>query len=82
MPRRRTRPATRTEHDLLGAKEVPADARYGIQTLRAIENFAISGLYTVVAVPVALVGLATPLLAALAMSLSSVTVTLNALRLR
>jgi aspartate ammonia-lyase len=44
MPRRRPRPATRTEHDLLGAKEVPAAARYGIQTLRAIENFAISGV--------------------------------------
>jgi aspartate ammonia-lyase len=44
MPRRSPRPATRTEHDLLGAKEVPAAARYGIQTLRAIENFAISGV--------------------------------------
>jgi Cu2+-exporting ATPase len=53
------------------------------QAVRRIrENFAISGLYNVVAVPVALVGLATPLLAALAMSVSSVTVTLNALRLR
>jgi CRP-like cAMP-binding protein len=30
--------ATRTEHDLLGEREVPADARYGIQTLRAVEN--------------------------------------------
>jgi len=36
--------ATRTEHDLLGAREVPADALYGIQTLRALENFAISGV--------------------------------------
>lgn len=35
---------TRLEHDLLGDKEVPADAYYGIQTLRAIENFeGISG---------------------------------------
>lgn len=35
---------TRIEHDLLGNKEVPADAYYGVQTLRAIENFAgISG---------------------------------------
>ena len=31
--------ATRTEHDLLGEKQVPADAYYGIQTLRGIENF-------------------------------------------
>lgn len=36
---------TRIEHDLLGEKEVPADAYYGIQTLRAIENFEnISGI--------------------------------------
>ncbi|KAK8839945.1 hypothetical protein M9Y10_031660 [Tritrichomonas musculus] len=31
--------ATRTEHDLLGEKQVPADAYYGIQTLRGFENF-------------------------------------------
>jgi aspartate ammonia-lyase len=37
-------PKTRTEHDLLGTKEVPADAYYGVQTARAIENFHISGL--------------------------------------
>ncbi|MDO5620588.1 MAG: heavy metal translocating P-type ATPase [Paracoccus sp. (in: a-proteobacteria)] len=49
---------------------------------RIKENFAISFGYNVVAVPIALVGLATPLLAALAMSISSITVTLNALRLR
>ena len=30
---------TRIEHDLLGEKEVPVDAYYGIQTLRGIENF-------------------------------------------
>ncbi len=35
---------TRTEKDSLGTKEVPADAYYGIQTLRAVENFPISGL--------------------------------------
>jgi aspartate ammonia-lyase len=35
---------TRTEHDLLGAREVPADAYWGIHTLRAIENFPISGV--------------------------------------
>ena len=34
----------RIEHDLLGKKEVPADAYYGIQTLRALENFKISGV--------------------------------------
>jgi aspartate ammonia-lyase len=36
--------ATRTERDPLGELPVPADALYGIQTLRAHENFPISGL--------------------------------------
>jgi len=35
---------SRTEKDPLGSKEVPAEALYGIQTLRAVENFPISGL--------------------------------------
>lgn len=35
---------TRTERDPLGEKAVPATALYGIQTLRAAENFPISGL--------------------------------------
>lgn len=35
---------TRTEHDLIGEKEIPIDAYYGIQTLRAKENFDISGV--------------------------------------
>ena len=33
---------TRTEHDLLGSREVPDDAYWGIHTLRATENFVIS----------------------------------------
>ena len=33
---------TRIEHDLLGKREIPADALYGIQTLRGLENFSIS----------------------------------------
>ena len=33
----------RIEHDLLGEKAIPADAFYGVQTARAIENFQISG---------------------------------------
>lgn len=37
-------PATRMEHDLLGEKAVPADAYYGVQTARALENFRISGV--------------------------------------
>jgi aspartate ammonia-lyase len=33
----------RVEHDLLGDRAVPADAYYGVHTLRALENFPISG---------------------------------------
>ncbi|HYC50498.1 MAG TPA: aspartate ammonia-lyase [Gemmatimonadaceae bacterium] len=36
--------AFRTEKDPLGEKQVPASALYGVQTLRAMENFPISGL--------------------------------------
>ena len=35
---------TRRERDLLGERDVPVEALYGIQTLRAIENFCISGI--------------------------------------
>jgi len=35
---------TRTEKDPLGALEVPAGAMYGVQTLRAVQNFPVSGL--------------------------------------
>lgn len=35
---------TRTEHDLLGDREVPFEFYYGIQTLRATENFPITGI--------------------------------------
>jgi len=34
---------TRREHDLLGERDVPDDALYGVQTLRAMENFPITG---------------------------------------
>ena len=37
---------TRTESDLLGKKEIPFEAYYGVQTLRALENFQISGVKT------------------------------------
>lgn len=36
--------STRVEHDLLGEKQVPDDHYYGIQTLRAVENFSITGI--------------------------------------
>ena len=37
-------PKTRQEHDSIGTKEVPAEAYYGVQTLRAAENFYITGM--------------------------------------
>ncbi|WP_372698287.1 aspartate ammonia-lyase [Arthrobacter sp. JSM 101049] len=35
--------ATRLEHDLIGDREVPTDAYWGVHTLRAAENFPITG---------------------------------------
>ena len=49
---------------------------------RALENFSFAGAYNLIAVPVAMLGLINPLLAAQAMSGSSLIVTLNALRIR
>jgi aspartate ammonia-lyase len=37
---------TRTEKDLLGEKQIPNEAYYGVQTARALENFQISGVKT------------------------------------
>ena len=34
---------TRREHDLIGDKDVPASAYYGVHTLRAVENFPVTG---------------------------------------
>ncbi|UXU76378.1 MULTISPECIES: heavy metal translocating P-type ATPase [unclassified Paracoccus (in: a-proteobacteria)] len=66
--------------DLAPVAEVIAVARSARARIK--ENFAISVIYNIVAVPIAIAGMATPLMAALAMSLSSISVTLNALRLR
>ena len=70
---------------LLGTSLAPlagAVQTAGSATRRIRENFAIAALYNAIAIPVALLGFATPLAAALAMSASSVSVSLNALRLR
>jgi Cu2+-exporting ATPase len=49
--------------------------------VRALENFAFSAVYNAVAAPAAVLGLINPFVAAIAMSASSLIVTLNALRM-
>jgi aspartate ammonia-lyase len=44
MPSPAAKCATRREHDLLGEAEVPAGAYWGIHTLRAVENFPVTGI--------------------------------------
>jgi Cu2+-exporting ATPase len=66
--------------DLEPIVEAISTARLATKRIR--QNFGIATIYNVVAVPLAVAGLATPLIAALAMSTSSITVSLNALRLR
>jgi len=62
---------------------LPEAQRVSVRAVRRIrENFAVSFGYNIIAVPIALVGLASPLIAALAMSVSSITVALNSLRLK
>ena len=48
-----TRPGVRVEHDLIGELEIPAEAYWGINTARALQNFDITG--TPIAVHSALV---------------------------
>lgn len=62
---------------VLTAYEVSKKARR-----RVMENFAFAALYNMCAIPLAVFGFVTPLIAALAMSGSSIIVTLNALRLQ
>ncbi len=65
-----------TQFDAL--PEVLRCARVARRRIR--ENFQVATIYNIVAVPLAVAGLATPLIAALAMSASSITVSLNAVR--
>lgn len=78
---------SRTAADAVFQGEALAPVAATIRTARMAgrlvkQNFALALVYNVVALPVALAGLATPLVAAVAMSSSSLVVTLNALRLR
>jgi Cu2+-exporting ATPase len=67
-------------NDLMVVREALETAR---QARRLVyQNFGLAALYNLIAVPVAVAGLATPLVAAIAMSSSSLIVTTNALRLR
>lgn len=67
------------EHGLEAVAEAIVTARRA--RARALENFGLSALYNLLAAPLAIAGLATPFVAAIAMSASSLIVTLNALRL-
>src|SRR6056297_2119806 len=66
--------------DLSPIASACATARAATRRIR--ENFRIATVYNIIAVPLAIAGLCSPLIAALAMSASSITVSLNALRLR
>ncbi|MBW8303915.1 MAG: HAD-IC family P-type ATPase, partial [Brevundimonas sp.] len=69
-----------TRDSLMGVVEAIDTARSARR--RALENFGFAALYNLVAAPAAMLGLVNPFVAALAMSGSSLVVTLNALRVR
>ncbi len=79
--------ASRSASDIVALSEDFADVPMILRVAKATrdlskQNFAIAAVYNCIAVPVALAGFATPLAAALAMSLSSITVLLNSQRMR
>ena len=72
--------AVYTADSVTGIASIISVARSSRQRIR--ENFGLALIYNLIAVPIALAGLVTPLIAALAMSGSSIVVTLNALRVQ
>ncbi|PUB15404.1 heavy metal translocating P-type ATPase [Yoonia sediminilitoris] len=79
--------AARTAADVIVLTDSFADLPLILRVAKATQrlskqNFAIATLYNCIAVPIALAGFATPLAAALAMSISSITVLLNSQRMR
>ncbi|WP_373635715.1 heavy metal translocating P-type ATPase [Yoonia sp. SS1-5] len=79
--------ASRSASDVVALKDdfaaLPMVLRIARATQRlSKQNFAIAAIYNLIAVPIALAGLATPLAAALAMSASSLTVLANSQRMR
>jgi len=79
--------ASRTASDIILLGHSLAEIAEAVDTARAAtsrvkENFGIAVSYNLIAIPLAVLGFATPLMAALAMSLSSITVIANALRVR
>lgn len=79
--------ATRNAADIVvlrdSFEDLPKVLRIARQSVAlSKQNFRIATIYNLIAVPIALLGYATPLVAALAMSASSITVLVNALRVR
>jgi Cu2+-exporting ATPase len=79
--------ASRNAADVVLLRDSLADLPVLMRTARMStrlckQNFNIATIYNLIAIPVALAGLVTPLIAALSMSSSSITVLLNALRVR